>query len=78
LGIDCELSPVLSPLEGRRSDISVLSGLDNLDKGHVQLTGSFLTGKQITGKRNGVSLDKQVAAQVGGRSPLQFVVLGTG
>ncbi len=76
-GTDFELSPILSPLESLRSDVSVLSGLDNLGKGHVQLTGSFLTGKQITHKRNGISLDQQVAAQVGGRTPLPFVVLGT-
>lgn len=77
VGTDFQLSSILSPLESLRSDISVLSGLDNEGKGHVQLTGSFLTGKQITHKRNGVSLDQQVAAQVGGRTPLPFVVLGT-
>ena len=77
VGKDFQLSPILSPLEDLMGDFSVVSGLDNLGQGHVQLTGSFLTGKQINLKRNGVSLDQQVAARVGGATPLSSVILGT-
>jgi len=72
-----ELSPILSPLAKVKNDITVISGLDNLGQGHVQLTGSFLTGKQITAKRNGISLDQQVARVNGGKTPLPSIELGT-
>ncbi|MDF1824504.1 MAG: DUF1552 domain-containing protein [Verrucomicrobiales bacterium] len=77
VGKDFQLSPILSPLQDLMGEFSVVSGLDNLGKGHVQLTGSFLTGKQITHQRNGVSLDQQVAAKVGHATPLSSVILGT-
>ncbi|MAS93880.1 MAG: hypothetical protein CMO55_11865 [Verrucomicrobiales bacterium] len=77
VGTDFTLSPILSPLEPLMGDFSVVSGLDNLGKGHVQLTGSFLTGRQISLKKNAVSLDQQVAALVGDRTPLRSVILGT-
>lgn len=76
-GTDFTLSPILSPLEPLMGDFSVISGLDNLGKGHVQLTGSFLTGKQINLKQNAISLDQQVANMLGDRTPLSSVVLGT-
>lgn len=72
-----ELSPILSPLAKVKNDITVISGLDNLGQGHVQLTGSFLTGMQITAKRNGISLDQQVARVNGGKTPLPSIELGT-
>ncbi len=76
-GSDFALSPILSPLSGLKSDINVISGLDNLGIGHVQLTGSFLTGIQIKAKRNGVSLDQQIARINGGKTPLPSIELGT-
>ncbi|MCP5540852.1 MAG: DUF1552 domain-containing protein [Akkermansiaceae bacterium] len=72
-----DLSPILSPLEPLMGEFSVISGLDNVGRGHVQLTGSFLTGKTITDKKNGVSLDQQVARLVGGKTPLPSIELGT-
>ncbi|MCB1088529.1 MAG: DUF1552 domain-containing protein, partial [Verrucomicrobiae bacterium] len=72
-----ELSPTLSPLKGLMGDFSVLSGLDNTGRGHVQLTGAFLTGLPITGKTNGVSLDQQVAQKIGHLTPLPSIELGT-
>ncbi len=72
-----ELSPILSPLRGLMGDFSILSGLDNVGRGHVQLTGSFLTGRTITDKKNGVSLDQQVARRFGHLTPLPSLELGT-
>lgn len=77
VGADYELSPILSPLAPIKDKISVVSGLDNLGRGHVQLTGSFLTGRTITDKENGVSLDQQVARLVGEKTPLPSIELGT-
>ena len=72
-----QLSPILSPLEDLMGEFSVISGLDNQGRGHVQLTGSFLTGRTITNKKNGISLDQQVARHVGGLTPLPSIELGT-
>ncbi|NNE90818.1 MAG: DUF1552 domain-containing protein [Verrucomicrobiales bacterium] len=77
LGAGAELSPILSPLKSLLGDFSVIQGLDNKGRGHVQLTGSFLTGCSITNKRNGISLDQQVAKLVGGKTPLPSIILGT-
>lgn len=72
-----ELSPILSPLGDLMGDFSVISGLDNVGSGHVQLTGSFLTGRTITDKKNGISLDQQVAQKIGHLTPLPSIELGT-
>ena len=77
LGEGFPLSPILSPLEPLMGEFSVIKGLDNNGKGHVQLTGSFLTGQQITHRKNGVSLDQQVARAIGGHTPLPSIELGT-
>jgi len=71
------LSPILAPLKDLVDDVSVIQGLDNVGRGHVQLTGSFLTGVQIEGRRNAVSLDQQVARRIGGSTPLPSIELGT-
>ncbi|MDA7916012.1 DUF1552 domain-containing protein [Verrucomicrobia bacterium] len=76
-GSNFELSPILSPLAPVKDDIVVLSGIDNLGKGHVEMTGSFLTGVPIKKKRNGVSLDQQVANQIGGTTRFKSLELGT-
>lgn len=72
-----ELSPILSPLKNLMGDFSVVSGLDNVGRGHVQLTGSFLTGRTIEDKKNGISLDQQVAQEIGHLTPLPSIELGT-
>lgn len=72
-----ELSPILSPLRGLMGEFSVVSGLDNVGRGHVQLTGSFLTGRTLTDRKNGVSLDQQIARQFGHLTPLPSIELGT-
>jgi hypothetical protein len=72
-----ELSPILSPLRGLMGDFSVVSGLDTCGRGHVQMTGAFLTGLPMVGQRNGVSLDQQVARQIGHLTPLPSIELGT-
>ena len=77
LGAGHELSPILSPLQSLIGDFSIVQGLDNKGKGHVQLTGSFLTGCSITDKKNGISLDQQLAQKVGHNTILPSLELGT-
>jgi hypothetical protein len=72
-----ELSPILSPLRPLMGDFSVISGLDTVARGHVQMTGAFLTGLPMANLKNGVSLDQQVARQIGPLTPLPSIELGT-
>ena len=73
-----ELSPILEPLAAVRDRIVVLKNLDNVGtNGHVQMTGSFLTGHAMQGTVNAPSLDMMYASKVGGATALPFVVLGT-
>lgn len=75
---DFTLSPILEPLAPVKDDLLVLSQLDNVDvKGHVQMTGSFLTGTAINSGRNSTSLDQMYARKVGGETMLPSIVLGT-
>ena len=72
-----ELSPILKPLQNLKREFTILSNLDNTGRGHVQMTGAFLTGKTIEGDKNAVSLDQMVARKIGGDTPFPSVVLGT-
>jgi hypothetical protein len=77
-GSDYEFSHILKPLESLRNELIILSNLDNVSsKGHVQMTGSFLTGVGITGNKNGISLDQMVAAKLGKDTLLPSLELGT-
>ena len=77
-GRDFELSPILEPLASVRDRLVVLKNLDNVGtNGHVQMTGSFLTGHAMQGTLNAPSLDMLYAKKVGGDTTLPFVVLGT-
>jgi len=77
-GREFTLSKILQPLAPVQSDITVISHLDNVGtKGHVQMTGSFLTGHVMNGTVNAKSLDMMYAEKVGGKTRLPFVVLGT-
>jgi hypothetical protein len=77
-GKDFTLSKILQPLAPIKDDITVISHLDNVGtKGHVQMTGSFLTGHAMNGTVNARSLDMMYAEKVGGETRLPFVVLGT-
>ena len=77
VGKQFELSPILKPLQNLKRELTVLSNLDNTGKGHVQMTGAFLTGKTIEGDKNAVSLDQMVAQAIGKETPFPSVILGT-
>lgn len=77
-GTDFKLSPILEPLAPVQDELIVMSHLDNVGtKGHVQMTGSFLTGVAMNGRLNAPSLDQMYAARVGHETRLPSVVLGT-
>ena len=77
MGREFELSPILEPLAAFREDMLVLSGIDSCGKGHVKLTGAFLTGTSIENGVNGVSLDQIIAQQIGKKTRFTSVELGT-
>lgn len=75
---DFQLSPILEPLANVRKNVLIVSGLDNVGvRGHVQMTGAFLTGNPIKDARNAPSLDQLVARQIGGDTRLPSIQLGT-
>jgi hypothetical protein len=77
IGKQFELSPILQPLQRVKRDLTIISNLDNIGKGHVQMTGAFLTGNTIEGDRNAVSLDQMVAQAIGNDTAFPSIVLGT-
>src|SRR6266436_3075041 len=77
-GKDFELSPTLQPLEKVRSQLQVISGLDDLNANpgpdgagdHARAGGTFLTGVRIKKTAGsdiyaGASIDQVVAQQIG-------------
>ena len=46
-------------------------------RGHVKLTGAFLTGTEITNGINGVSVDQIIAGKVGQTTRFSSIELGT-
>lgn len=74
---DFTLSPILEPLADFKKDLVVLSGIDSIGKGHVQLTGAFLTGTAIENGVNGVSVDQVIARQIGRGTRFASIELGT-
>ncbi len=77
VGRDFTLSPILEPLADFRDDMLVLSGIDSCGKGHVKLTGAFLTGTAIENGVNGVSVDQVIARQIGRNTRFSSIELGT-
>ncbi len=77
VGRDYTLSPILEPLAGFRDDLLVLSGIDSCGRGHVKLTGAFLTGTAIENGVNGVSVDQVIARSIGAGCRFSSVELGT-
>ena len=69
--------PILSPLSPLSDHVSQVRGLDNLGRGHVQLTSSFLTGVPVVGKQGAVSLDQMVARKIGEATVFPSITLGT-
>ena len=76
-GRDFALSPILEPLAEFKNDMVVLSGIDSCGKGHVKLTGAFLTGTSIENGVNGISVDQVIARQIGKGSRFSSIELGT-
>lgn len=76
-GRDFTLSTILEPLAPFRDRMTVLSGLDSCGKGHVKMTGAFLTGRAIEDGVNGVSVDQVIAAHGGGATRFASIELGT-
>lgn len=86
-GTEFQLSKSLAPLESVRNHINVLSGLDKQHShegdGHYAKTANFLTGLPVvktTGKNinsGGISVDQLIAQQIGDRTPLPSLELGT-
>ncbi|MDF1816465.1 MAG: DUF1552 domain-containing protein [Verrucomicrobiales bacterium] len=77
LGEGHELSPILSPLKPVLGEFSLVRNLDNVGGGHVRMTGSFLSGREIKNKINGITLDQQIAQLIGHRTTLPSIELGT-
>ena len=88
LGTDFAFSPILSPLEPFRDQVTVVSGLHNrqaesLGDGngdHTRSTGSWLTGSHIkrtegSDLRAGVSVDQLIAGQFKRDTPLPSLEL---
>jgi hypothetical protein len=79
------LPPILAPLATVRSEVLVLSNLQNnppdsgVGGGHVNGTGVFLTCTHIanTDARYGASLDQVIAQALGGETPLPSIQLGS-
>jgi hypothetical protein len=76
-GRDFTFSPILEPLAPFRDDLVVLSGIDSCGKGHVKLTGAFLTGVALENGVNGVSVDQTIARHIGRSTRFPSVELGT-
>lgn len=76
-GRDFALSPILEPLAAFKNDMVVLSGLDSTGRGHVKLTGAFLTGTAIENGVNGISIDQVIARQIGRGTRFASLELGT-
>jgi Protein of unknown function (DUF1552) len=77
VGRDFALSPILQPLAEFKNDMVVLSGIDSCGKGHVKLTGAFLTGTSIENGVNGISVDQVIARQIGKGTRFASIELGT-
>ena len=76
-GRDFALSPILEPLADFKDDMVVLSGIDSVGKGHVKLTGAFLTGTAIENGVNGISVDQVIARLIGQGTRFASIELGT-
>lgn len=77
VGRNFALSPILEPLAEFKNDMVVLSGIDSTGKGHVKLTGAFLTGTAIENGVNGISVDQIIARQIGQGTRFASIELGT-
>ncbi len=83
-GRDFTLTPCLSPLAPFRSDIHVITGLDNPaarlpgpGNDHHRSMSALMTGTQFTGRgAGGPSIDHVIAASLGGNSRFRSLQIG--
>jgi hypothetical protein len=71
------LPPILRPLAPHLREVLLLRQVDSVGAGHVALTSSFLTGKNISERRNAVSLDQWIAGRIGQDTRFPSLQLGT-
>src|SRR6266849_3729059 len=81
-GRDFRITPCLSPLAPFRSDVHVLSGLDNAaaggqGNGHTNSMSGLMTGTRFTGRGpSGPSIDQVIASKLGGDSRFRSLQIG--
>jgi Protein of unknown function (DUF1552)./Protein of unknown function (DUF1592)./Protein of unknown function (DUF1588)./Protein of unknown function (DUF1585). len=81
-GPDFRITPCLSPLAPFRSDVHVLSGLDNAaaggqGNGHTNSMSGLMTGTRFTGRGpSGPSIDQVIASKLGGESRFRSLQIG--
>jgi hypothetical protein len=74
-----ELSPILTPLQKHRSNITVVSNLMNetSSSDHIKLTSAFLCGQNHVGQKSEASIDHLIAQKIGAGSRVPHLRLGT-
>src|SRR5438445_6572515 len=83
-GPDYELTPCLAPLESLRSDIHVVSGIDNPNarvtapgNTHHKSMSALVSGTPYTGRgAGGASIDQVIAGAIGGESRFRSLQVG--
>ena len=81
-GSDYRMTPCLSPLAPFRSDVHVLSGVDNAGvggqgNGHTNSMCGLMTGTAYTGRGSaGPSIDQVIASKLGGESRFRSLQVG--
>src|SRR5215470_11780142 len=83
-GPDYQLTPCLSPLAPFRSDVHVITGLDNPSarmpgpgNDHHRSMSSLVSGTSFTGRgAGGPSIDQVVASKIGGESRFRSLQIG--
>src|SRR5258708_5909703 len=81
-GSDFRITPCLQPLAPFRSDVHVISGLDNAasggqGNGHTNSMSGLMTGTRFTGRgASGPSIDQVIASKLGGDSRFRSLQIG--
>src|SRR5438270_4098529 len=81
-GAGYRMTPCLSPLAPFRSEVHVLSGVDNaaaggMGNGHTNSMAGLMTGTPFTGRGpSGPSIDQVIAAKIGGDSRFRSLQIG--
>src|SRR5689334_14682835 len=81
-GADFAITPCLSPLAPFRSDVHVLSGVDNaaakgMGNGHTNSMSGLMTGTPFTGRGpSGPSIDQVIAMKIGDESRFRSIQIG--